>query len=190
MQEIWKDIKNYEGLYQISNLGNVRSLDRKVNSIYGYRNIKGKILKPLETNSGYYRVDLKKEQKNNYVLIHRLVAETFIPNPNNLPNINHKDNNPKNNSITNLEWCTQSYNIKYSYKYGNSKPTRGCFKKGNKPHNLKSINQLTLDGKFIKNFSSIKEAALSTKILRTSINNCLRNFSKTAGGFKWEYANK
>jgi hypothetical protein len=135
MQEIWKDVKNYEGCYQVSNLGRVRSLTRKVKTFNGVRTSKGQILKPLKTNTGYYRVDLKQNQKNKYISIHRLVAETFIPNPNNYPIINHKDNNPQNNCIDNLEWCTQSYNVKYAYKYGNAKPTSGCFKKGHNSHN-------------------------------------------------------
>ena len=135
MQEIWKDIKNYEGCYQVSNLGRVRSLTRKVKTFNGERTSKGQLLKPLKTNNGYYRVDLKQSQKDKYMSIHRLVAETFIPNPNNYPIINHKDNNPQNNCAENLEWCTQSYNIKYAYKHGNAKPTSGCFKKGHNSHN-------------------------------------------------------
>ena len=129
-QEIWKDIKGYEGAYQVSNLGRVRSLTRKVKTFNGVRTSKGQLLKPLKTNTGYYRVDLKQNQKDKYMSIHRLVAEAFIPNPNNYPIINHKDNNPQNNCVENLEWCTQSYNVKYAYKYGNAKPTSGCFKKG------------------------------------------------------------
>lgn len=135
MEEIWKDIKGYEGSYQVSNLGRVRSLTRKVKTFNGVRTSKGQILKPLKTNTGYYRVDLKQNQKNKYMSIHRLVAEAFILNPNNYPIINHKDNNPQNNCVDNLEWCTQSYNVKYAYKYGNAKPTSGCFKKGYNLHN-------------------------------------------------------
>lgn len=135
MQEVWKDIKNYEGCYQISNLGRVRSLTRKVKTFNGVRTSKGQLLKPLKTNTGYYRVDLKQNQKDKYMSIHRLVAEAFIPNPNNYPCVNHKDNNPQNNCVDNLEWCTQSYNVKYAYKYGNAKPTSGCFKKGHNSHN-------------------------------------------------------
>ena len=135
MQEIWKDIKNYEGCYQVSNLGRVRSLTRKVKTFNGVRTSNGQLLKPLKTNTGYYRVDLKQNQKDKYMSIHRLVAEAFIPNPNNYPIINHKDNNPQNNCVDNLEWCTQSYNVKYAYKYGNAKPTSGCFKKGHNSHN-------------------------------------------------------
>jgi len=130
MQEIWKDIKGYEGAYQVSNLGRVKSLTRKVKTFNGFRTTKGQLLKPLKTNRGYYRVDLKQNQKDKYISIHRLVAEAFIPNPNKYLIINHKDNDPSNNAVDNLEWCTQSYNVKYAYQYGNAKPTSGCFKKG------------------------------------------------------------
>ena len=188
MQEIWKDIKGYENIYQVSNLGRVKSLTRKINVLHGVRIIQGHILKPFKTNTGYFRVDLKSHQKSNYKSIHRLVAETFIPNPNNFPIVNHKDNNPTNNKVDNLEWCTQSYNIKYAYKYGNAKPTSGCFKKGNIPHNCRKINQYTKSKEFICSYISIREASRLTNIKESSINNCLLKYTKTSGGFIWEYA--
>lgn len=190
MQEIWRDIKNYEGCYQVSNLGNVRSLTRKIDTWYGKRTAKGKILKPLITNTGYLRVDLKQHQKDKYYSIHRLVAEAFIPNPNNYPIINHIDSNPFNNNVSNLEWCTQSYNVKQSYINGNAKPTAGCFKKGNTPHNLAKVNQYDLEGKFIATFISINDASQKTNTNRICIGDCCRNKQKTAGGFIWRYANK
>jgi len=190
MQEIWKDIKGFEGSYQVSNLGNIRSLTRKVNTFYGVRTVKGKILKPLKTNTNYFRVDLKQNQKHNYLSIHKLVAETFIPNPNNYPVINHKDNNPLNNCLDNLEWCTQSYNVQYAYKNGNAKPTTGCFKKGNIPHNRKKVNQYSKDGKFLRTFISIKEAASSVDTVPSNINQCLSGSTKTAKGYIWRYANE
>lgn len=134
MEEIWKDIKNYEGYYQVSSLGRVRSLTRKVRTFNGERTAKGIILKPLKTNTGYFRVDLKRSQKSHYVSIHRLVAETFIPNINKHLVINHIDGDKSNNCIDNLEWCTQSHNIKEAYRVGNAKPTSGCFKKGQNRH--------------------------------------------------------
>ena len=137
MQEIWKDIENYEGCYQVSNLGRVRSLTRKVKTFNGFRTTKGQLLKPLKTNTNYYRVDLKRNQKDKYISIHRLVAQAFIPNPNNYPVINHIDGDTSNNAVTNLEWCTQSHNIKEAYRVGRAKPTSGCFKKGhNRQYNV------------------------------------------------------
>lgn len=134
MQEIWKDIKEYEGCYQVSNMGRVRSLTRKVPTFNGYRITKGKLLKPLKTNRNYFRVCLKQNQKNKYISIHRLVAETFLNNPNNYPVINHIDGDTANNTVTNLEWCTQSHNVKEAYRIGLAKPTSGCFKKGHNKH--------------------------------------------------------
>lgn len=107
MEEIWKDIDGFEGLYQVSNFGNVMSLN------YGNRGY-AKKLTPKFNNSGRLWVELLKGGKRKCMLVHRLVALAFIPNPNNFPQINHKDENPKNNFAFNLEWCTQSYNNHYS----------------------------------------------------------------------------
>lgn len=111
MKEIWKDIPNYEGIYKINNLGEIRRYstyciyDRRIPE---YHNIKAHIDK-----NGYYRVLLSKNNKIKNYLVHRLVAQTFIPNPNNLPQVNHKDENKTNNNVNNLEWCTRSYNCQY-----------------------------------------------------------------------------
>lgn len=117
MEEIWKDIKNFEGLYQVSNLGRVKSLDKYVNQFNGFniskRFYKGKVLQPHVSNKGYLRVFLyNKEMKKNYS-VHRLVAEAFIPNLDNLPQVNHKDENKLNNISSNLEWCSSKFNINY-----------------------------------------------------------------------------
>lgn len=188
MQEIWRDIKGFEGIYQISNIGNIRSLTRKVKTFNGFRTSKGQILKPQKTNTGYYSIDLRLNQKHNYFSVHRLVAETFIPNPNNLPIINHKDSNPLNNNVNNLEWCNQSYNVKYSYINGNAKPTSGCFKKGNIPHNLTKVSQYDKEGNFIKTYSSVRLAAKSINRAPTSIFNCLGGRTKYSAGYIWRYA--
>lgn len=101
--EIWKDIKGYEGLYQISNLGNVKSLRKNV------------ILKcsKCSREGNYYKAGLYKNGKTKTILVHKLVANAFIPNPNNLPCINHKDENKLNNKADNLEWCTYKQNNDY-----------------------------------------------------------------------------
>ena len=111
--EIWKDIPNYEGLYQVSNLGNIKSLFR-------YK----KILKPIKNTLGYLKVSLYKNKKIKVFSIHRLVAETFIPNPNNLPEINHKDGNKGNNNVENLEWCTRQQNILHRFRVLKQEPVR------------------------------------------------------------------
>ena len=106
MEEIWKDIKDYEGLYQVSNLGRVKSLN------YNHTG-KEKILKLHDTH-GYYRAYLCNKGKQFKIFVHRLVAQAFIPNPNNLPQVNHKDFNRKNNCSKNLEWITLKENVQYS----------------------------------------------------------------------------
>ena len=104
-KEIWKDIEGYEGEYQISNYGNVKSLNY-------LRTGKERILKPGKNRGGYYYVQLyKNKAKNHY--IHRLVAQAFIKNPRNLPQVNHKDENKSNNRVDNLEWCMPIYNANY-----------------------------------------------------------------------------
>lgn len=125
MQEIWKDVTGYEGLYQVSNFGNVKSCRRTIvrkNRSYGYNEypVSEKILTPVNQGNGYYRVRLQKGVDSKFKLVHRLVAEAFIPNPGNLPCVNHKDENPSNNSMNNLEWCTYYYNN----HYGNSTKNR------------------------------------------------------------------
>lgn len=109
-KRIWKDIPSYEGLYQVSNDGKVRSLDR-IDTLGRKR--KGRILKQAFDKKKYKYVSLCKDNKSKALKVHRLVAMTFIPNPNNYPIINHKDENPSNNHVSNLEWCTYKYNSNY-----------------------------------------------------------------------------
>jgi hypothetical protein len=132
MQEIFKDIKGYEGLYQISNLVCVKSLERFADvSNGGKRLVKQRILKTcmMGTNCGYVGVVLCKESKYKSFRIHRLIAIAFIPNPDNKPCVNHLDGNKLNNNIDNLEWCTHSENNKHALKTGLRKP----FKHENNP---------------------------------------------------------
>ena len=107
--EEWKSIPGYEGIYEVSNLGRVRSVERcdRFN-----RKIVSKILKPNYV-SGYLRVGMYKNKTFKYYLIHRLVAQAFLPNPDNLPQVNHKDEDKSNNRVDNLEWCDRSYNMNY-----------------------------------------------------------------------------
>ena len=112
MKEIWKDIKGYEGLYQVSNLGRVKSLERKVLRSEGeYRTISERILKPQTTLRGYQRIGLHYKGINKLFRIHRLVAQAFIPNPDNKPEVNHIDGKTSNNRVDNLEWVTAAQNF-------------------------------------------------------------------------------
>ena len=160
MNEIWKDIKGYEGLYQVSNLGRVKRF-------YQNNNL---IKKPSDDKDGYLIIGLWKEGKRKTFKVHRLVAEAFIKNTNNYPCINHKDEDPKNNLVDNLEWCT----VEYNNNYGNRK------KKTQKP-----ILQYSKDGKFIKEWESISLAQRELNL--SSLSQCCQGKAKTRGGYIWRY---
>lgn len=113
-KELWLPIPNYEGYYKISNTGKIRSLTRTIIDINGREfTLKGKEKTPHISTDGYYIIGLNKDGIKKNLKVHRLVALTFIPNPNNLPFVNHKDENKLNNNVNNLEWCTQEYNNNY-----------------------------------------------------------------------------
>jgi len=116
MGEIWKDVKGYEGFYEVSNMGNVRSLDRIEKFMrcgkITRRKKKGRILIPVKRDE-YLGVCLSKRKTRKSYLIHRLVAEAFLPNPYDLPQVNHKDEDKNNNAVYNLEWCTAKFNDNY-----------------------------------------------------------------------------
>ena len=114
MIEEWRPVVGYEGLYEVSSYGKVRSLDRYVKTCYGsYRLHKGKVLSPGKDTDGYLKVCLSCNGKNKMFFVHRLAAQAFLLNPDNLPEINHKDEDKTNNSVDNLEWCDRSYNNNY-----------------------------------------------------------------------------
>ena len=168
--EIWKPIKGFEGLYEISNTGLVKSLRREVPNNGGISIVKEKILKPQKEKNGYLRIGLNKRNKKYMFLIHRLVAESFIPNVNNYAEINHKDGNKSNNNVDNLEWCSRSYNIKHSYinKLRNTDINRKNAKKMIEK-NKRKVVQKDLNGNMINIFDSIKEAGELTNIDKTNI---------------------
>lgn len=173
MKEIWKDIKGYEGLYQISNLGRVKSFPRA-----GTRTKKKRILKTRFSYNGYETISLSKEDIDKKCFIHRLVAQAFIPNPCNYKEVNHKDENSRNNKVSNLEWCNRSYNI--NYKNRNKKVADKL-----------SIKVIQLkNGKIINKFDSMTQAQRETKIPSSNISKCCSGERKNAGGYKWRYADE
>lgn len=188
MREIWRPIKDYEGLYEVSNFGRVRSVDRIVLGSKGsLRHIKGKYITPHKNNTGYYLCDLYKENRRKNVLLHKAVAEAFVPNVGNLPCVNHIDNNRGNCMSTNLEWCTQSYNVKYSYETTDRKSIMN-WKSGKENRNSKPVLMYSKDKVFIKSFDCISDAERELGISNSGIVACLKKRNKTAGGYIWEYA--
>lgn len=127
MIEEWRDIKDFEGFYQVSSLGNIRSLDRLVNGSRkkGLQRAIGKPIKPQRRRSGHYDVLLKKNGLQKRMWVHRIVAQTFLDNPDSLPIVNHLDHNPGNNEVSNLEWCTQGHNVRHCHDNGRGNPRRG-----------------------------------------------------------------
>lgn len=166
-KEIWKDIEGYEGLYQVSNLGRVKSNLRK-----------GKILKSNSTYDGYYNVTLSKNGKLKTYRIHRLVCIAFLDNPLNKSEVNHIDGNKKNNNIENLEWCTRSENAEHAHKTG--------LNTGKKV----SIYQFDKFGHLVKTWKSQTDASKSLKIPQSLISSCCKLERKHAGGFTWRKKSK
>lgn len=186
MQEIWKDIPNYQGFYQISNFGNVKSL------CFGARNIKKsnkqKLLKSSPSNCGYYKVELYKDGKSKMFYVHRLVANAFIPNPDNKPQVNHIDGNKANNSVSNLEWCTHSENQRHAISMGLRKSSPMLDRKGKLSPLRKPILQYTKDGVFVKEWDCISDVARYFNCGVCNIIRSLKNESQTSCGYKWKYS--
>ena len=172
-REIWKDIRGYEGLYQVSNWGRVRSLK------FG----KIRILKAsIRNNDGRYVINLRKDGKTKMYRIHRLVAEAFIPNPLNLPQINHKDENPGNNIVDNLEWC----DAKYNNNYGTHKQRVSASNK-NHPVLSKPVKQIDKQGDILNIFPSAIEASRYLNCYPSQIIDVCNGHHKTAHGFYFQY---
>lgn len=177
MKEIWKDVVEFEGLYQVSNYGRIKSLSNRSNHKEQI------IMKQNINNKGYMQLTLCKNRKQITKKVHRIVAEAFIPNPNNLPQVNHKDGNKQNNNVDNLEWCTNSYNQLHANKMGLNKHRIERTKEVcNKP-----VAQLTLDGVEVNRFISLREASNKTGCSYKAMSLCALGKSKTSGGYIWRY---
>lgn len=185
--EIWKDVVGYEGRYLVSNIGNIKSVERGRDSNKNYL-IKEKIRKrQIDKSNGYLSVMLFKDGKGKRLSVHRLVATAFIPNPENLPEVNHLDYNKLNPHVSNLEWCTASENKKHMAKRDGYKNSMQGMLGGLNP-NAKKVIQKDVTGNVIKIWASMADAARSLKVGVASISNCANNSLKTCRGFKWEKA--
>ena len=165
MKEVWKDIKGYEGLYQISNLGRVKRVTT------------GRILKGGKDKDGYLMVKLYKNNIRSNKKIHRLVAEAFIPNPENKPQVNHADENKTNNSLDNLEWMTAKENINHGTRNERAAKTKSI--------PIIATNLTTGES---QEFNSTKECARQLRLDPGNITKVLKGKRKTLGGYTFEYA--
>lgn len=189
--EEWRDIKGYEGYYQVSNEGRIKGMKRTIISSIGIiRRVKESIRKTIKDKNGYLSVQLCKDGKAQCFFIHRLVATAFLPNPNNYPVVNHKDENPSNNFVwvnsdgsvdperSNLEWCDSSYNNTYGSR----------IEKVNKKTS-KKVLQYSLQGILLKEYQSVSEAARELGFNHQLISACCRGYNDitTAYGYIWKY---
>lgn len=183
-KEVWRDISGYEGLYQVSNYGRIKSLPRLVGKGTRFEHIsKERLIKSHINTSGYLQVRLCKDGiMSSSLAVHRLVATAFVPNPTLLPEVNHKDENKINNLPCNLEWCTKAYNTRYGTRTARTS---------------KPVLQYSKDGVFIQRYASVKEASRILNIGSSNIHSCAINKTKikkgnkyvcrSAGGYIWKY---
>lgn len=178
--EIWKDIEGYEGMYQVSNMGRVRALDRvKPNS--GGQIAKGHILPQSDNGHGYRFVSLWKFNKGRRFYVHRLVASAFIPNPNNFPIINHKDENKSNNRYENLEWCTQKYNANYGTH------TRRVKESFIANGNNRPVDVYDMNGAFLKTFDCSNEVCKELGVHRRGLYLVCQGVAKSYKGYRFAF---
>lgn len=187
MKEIWIDIKGYENLYQISNYGNVKSLERTIKrDNKGNLFVKEKILKPGISGDGYYCVTLSKNGKTKFYKIHRLMALNFFENNGDNLVINHIDGNRLNNKLSNLELCTQSHNIREAMKLGTFLPP-SLNKFGKEHHRSKPVVQYDLSNNFIKEWENTMQVKRELGLNPSNITQCCKGHYKTAYGYIWKY---
>ena len=179
MEEIWKPVKNFEGYYEVSSWGRVRSVDRYVVNNKGLRLINSQIIKQTKQKNGYLYVGLHKKQKQKLIRVHRLVAEAFLPNPENLPEIHHKSEVKTENNVENLQWVSSKQN----------QNSGTCIERRSKKKQ-KPVLQYTMDEKFIKEWPSIKDIEIELGIKQYNISRCCNDKRKSACGYIFKFKEK
>lgn len=161
--EEWKDIRGYEGLYQVSSEGRVKSVKRNIFRVYN------------DNGYGYFMVLLSKDGEKKPFYVHRLVAEAFIPNPENLPQVNHRNEQKHQNNVENLEWCSSKYNMNY-----------GTARERQVEKQRKKVYQYTKEGELVREFDGVNQCA-EFGFEPSSVSCCCNGKRKTHKGYKWSY---
>lgn len=182
--EKWRDIADYKGLYQISSIGRVRSMDR-IDALGRLRH--AQILKHKHNNRGYYTYCLNADGRAKYFLAHRLVAQAFIPNPDELPEVNHKDEDKSNNCVSNLEWCSDKYNLNYGTRKDRICKSVGYQNKTNYFCKPKPIIAIEIETGHVHELPSV-HAVKRLGIDFRQASSVLRGKQKTAHGYTFEYS--
>ena len=181
--EEWRDVKGYEGLYMVSSTGIIKSVERTVwNSRGFYKTVSERILKARKNKYGYLHVVLHKDNKAKEYYIHRLVAEAFLPNPDGLSEVNHKDEDKINNCVSNLEWCSHKQNVNYGTR--TKRMTESMI---NNPKRSKPVIAIDKVSGTTLEFPSINEASRVTGVSLAGIIYCCKGRYKYAGGYFWQY---
>lgn len=180
--EVWKDVPNYEGIYKASNFGRIKMVKRTlIDSLGKKTNKKEHILKP-RTGNRYYMIALYKNGKREDLLLHRVIAQTFIPNPENKPFVNHKDENCFNNCSDNLMWCTHKENMNWGTR--NKRISKHSKSK-------RKVNQYDMDDNYIKTWDCMTDFFKSKNMpFKTGIIECCKGNRKSSMGYKWKYADE
>ncbi len=193
--EEWRDIPQFEGYYQASSQGRIRSIERMVQKSGHLQKLQGVIIKPQRGTNGYLAVSLSKNGTVRQERVHRIIARTFIPNPDKLPEVNHINEDKTDNRVNNLEWVTIRVNRLYgtrlerTVKHRNQSGTKnGMYgRKGALNPRAKAIQQFTLNDSFVQEFSCIKEAAKTTGSNAALISRAAKGLLRQTNGFKWKY---
>lgn len=184
IEEKWKPVSGYNGLYKVNNLGRVVSIGYikiKVTDPYRPRIRNDREIFGHNGGKGYRFVTLKRNGSEKHIYIHRMVAAHFLRNPNNEPEVNHKYGNKRNNAVWNLEWGTRSKNIRHSHKHGFHKS-----QKGKLTSRSRITRQYDKNGHFINRYQSQTIAGIETGVKRNLIWLCVNGYQKTAGGYIWK----
>lgn len=184
--EQWKPVKGFEGRYEVSNMGRVRStIDNHGRAVENIRALR-------EASNGYMYLNLWSNGKMTTKHVHKIVAEAFVEKSENAQCVNHKNGDKTDNRAENLEWCTYSENMRHAYENGMIKPTKGrrdgMYGKHGKDHpSSKPVEQYTLDGEFVGEYESGVEAGKALGVNGANIQRCAAGKRKTAHGFRWKY---